>query len=266
MEMDRGIQSYLTEFLFNMASKEARHDDVGGDGGGDPPGDGGAVVAHDEKMPERDGGNLDAEEIDGVIDIDPQSEAADTTQVVMAKNERARSKSTSNFVSYVDDDGLDQGFDATPVIRPRKGRKKMMFPPVFLQRKSSLQDEQGEQARSRGRTFSSSLRRSQSSREVRHVSSHRRLNLISEASDSFDATEAVHDGSSRSAAVKSFVSGGLKRNLTMSSMSSIVSGWNKSFRQKLHERAQSFRNLDRRNWSNNAGSAKRYATWWSVMQ
>ena len=157
-----------------------------------------------------------------------------------------RSQSDSNFISYLDEsvqdnvDGDNVKVEETEtkdvaVLRTRKGRSNVATFRPFFERKTSLPED--------SRPFDSSLRRSQSSREVRPTTKNRMLmsnyyDVITEQ----DEETGLQNSSLKSNFLRSF-GGGLKRTLTMSSM---MLNWNKSFRQRLHERTQSFRNLQKR--------------------
>ena len=92
------------------------------------------------------------------------------------------------------------------------------------------------------------LSRSQSSREVRprlKVEAAHRGRDFEDIREDETGAEDHNSSSPRPPIFKYF---GLKRTFTMASVSSAVSNWRaKSFRQRLHERTQSFRNLDK-NW------------------
>ena len=169
-----------------------------------------------------------------------------------------RVKSVTNFISYIDEndgedlDGeqkvegkndfhcwCDEEEDSKRSGAKKLGRKRAMSSVGNL-RKFSIPNPEEQERKIKIGGF---LQRSQSSREVRLGGGLRgRFHPRQEERRSFD--EGVKEEKATSAGfLKTF---GLKRTLTMSS---VVSGWNKSFRQKMAERAQSFRNLDKKGLS-----------------
>lgn len=158
------------------------------------------------------------------------------------KNQKKRFLSEANFGSY----------EANKIeIRKKKGRKKSLPQLHFLERKFSFQDD-------RKLVPNSDLRRSQSSREVRNVMGsklkfQKSFDNIQEEEDVNNKVSSSEGKGEKGGFLRSF-GGGLRRTLTVSSVT--MSGWNKSFRQKIMDRTQSFRNLDY-----NGGNYKWTRTW-----
>ena len=167
-------------------------------------------------------------------------------------------KSASNFISYLNEAEDEEEEERAKSDDSKSGRIN------FLRRKFSFQyDSNFATARRRSKKEAGNnggvnngktptLTRSLSSREVSSSSPSKNWklrrfrksfdNIKEEGEENCITQESIPSSSSPG---PSFVLGGkLKRTLTVGSVA--VANWNKSFRQRLHERTQSFRNLDSR--------------------
>ncbi len=227
-------------------------------------------------------------------DEDEKSSEERRKDFARSKESRAFSQTDPTFVSYIDDeDGQKGEKDASPnttpekkpsFMRSRRGRSRSggrltaaSMLPLMLDQKSeedvAATREDGDRAPSNVAPLQGHiLRRSQSSREVSSKGRRPRWRARMRRKGSFafgrsceDIKEDEEDEEEETGGgfVRGF-RGGLRRTLTLGSVLpcpalpalQALSAWNKSFRAKLQERAQSFRNLDR-----GGGGGTSYRRW-----